>query len=155
MKTCIAIIFVAVAGFAWQHDNADFKKLYLLEGVWIMPTKKGAIGEEWKKIGAGYLQSRGFKVLGKDTIVEERVALKNSNEGIIYTSTVENQNNRQPVSFKLIRSADQTFVFANPQHDYPKRITYHFITKDSLDAWIDDGTDLPEKRSAFHYRRQK
>lgn len=31
-----------------------------------------------------------------------------------------------PVAFKMVSSTNQQFVFENPQHDFPKRIVYHF-----------------------------
>jgi hypothetical protein len=120
-----------------------------------MKTKKGIIGEEWKKINNDYLQNRGYTVRGNDTITTERVALRNTTEGIFYTSTVEDQNNQQPISFKLSSAVNNVFIFENPQHDFPKRITYNLITKDSLRAWIDDGKEIPEKKMLFQYSRQK
>ena len=137
-----------------KKSHAAFDQLYVLEGNWIMKTKKGFIGEEWKKINNDYLQNRGYTIRGNDTITTERVALRNKAEGIFYTSTVEVQNNQQPISFKLSSAVNNLFVFENPQHDFPKRITYNLISKDSLRAWIDDGKEIPEKRMLFQYSRQ-
>lgn len=138
-----------------KHNDKIFDQLYSLEGKWIMKTKKGAIGEEWIKVSNDYLQNRGYMIRGNDTIITERVALRNTKEGIFYTSTVEDQNNKQPTAFRLTSADSNIFVFENPHHDYPKRISYTFINRDSLYAWIDDGKDIPEKKSAFRYGRQK
>lgn len=156
MKPFFILLLIAFLGFvpSPRQDDAVFKKLHLLEGTWIMKTPSGAIGEEWKKTDAAHLHGRGFQVRGKDTVLTEQVELKNIQHTITYTSTVEDQNDRQPVSFKLISAANQQFVFVNPRHDYPKRVTYRFISNDSIHAWIDDGTDRPAKKSAFHYHRQ-
>ena len=137
-----------------QKDNKAFNRLYPLQGKWIMRTGKGFIGEEWIKINDDYLQNRGYMIKGKDTIITERVALTNTKEGIFYTSTVEDQNNKQPIAFRLTAADDNTFVFENQQHDFPKRIVYKLITADSLHAWIDDGTETG-KRQDFYYKRQK
>src|SRR5215210_2150943 len=112
-----------------QPGNKEiFKSLYALEGRWMMKTTKGYIGEEWIKIDSQYLQNRGFIVKGTDTIITERVALRNTKEGIFYTSTVEDQNNKQPTSFKLTAGRNNIFVFENPQHDFPKRIVYELVS---------------------------
>src|SRR6188768_2594407 len=133
---------------AGKQSHAVFDQLYVLEGKWVMKTKKGFIIEEWTKVDKDYLQNRGYAIRDNDTIINERVALKNTPEGIFYTSTVEGQNNKQPIAFRLTSSNNNIFVFENPQHDFPKRISYQFISRDSLYAWIDDGKEIPEKKSS-------
>lgn len=150
--TAIIIAF-SLSAFIISDDNTTFKKLYALTGTWKMNTKRGAVCEEWKKMNKNYLQSKGYMIRGKDTIISERIALTNTKEGIFYTSTVEDQNNKQPIPFKMTGSENNTFVFENPQHDFPKRIVYKLITADSLHAYIDDGTETG-KRQNFYYKRQ-
>lgn len=153
-KILIAFTVVfCLAAFKLTDNKKIFKKLYSLEGTWKMVTKRGAICEEWKKIDKNYLQNRGYMLKGKDTIVTERVALTNTKAGILYTSTVEDQNNKQPIAFKMTKGEDNMFVFENPAHDFPKRIVYRFVTADSLHAFIDDGTDAGKKQN-FYYKRQ-
>lgn len=125
----------------------------MLQGRWVMKTKKGSIGEEWIRVGRNYLQSKGYSVKGTDTTITERVALRNTKDGIFYTSTVEEQNQKLPIPFKLTVVNDNVFVFENPQHDFPKRICYKLVNKDSIHAWIDDGSVNSKKRSNFFYSR--
>ena len=155
---CISLVtWMLICAFVYDQKDQErsFRELYGLEGKWIMKTRRGAIGEEWKKIDDAYLQSRGFFINGSDTVQTETVALKDSKQGIFYTSTVENQNNRQPVSFKLTSSADHVFIFENKEHDFPKRIVYEFVSADSLHAYIDAGIDVPGKRQDFYYKKVK
>jgi len=147
------VITLSLSAFIISDSNKTFKKLYTLEGTWKMNTKRGAVCEEWKRMNKNYLQSKGYMVKGKDTIISERIALTNSKEGIFYTSTVEEQNNKQPIAFKMTGSENNIFVFENPRHDFPKRIVYKLITADSLHAYIDDGTETG-KRQNFYYKRQ-
>jgi hypothetical protein len=155
MKKIVAAIIVTLSfsAFIIIGDNKTFKKLYTLEGTWKMNTKRGAVCEEWKKVNKNYLQNKGYLIKGKDTIISERVALTNTKEGIFYTSTVEDQNNKQPVAFKMTGSENNVFVFENPQHDFPKRIVYKLISTDSIHAYIDDGTNTGKKQN-FYYKRQ-
>jgi hypothetical protein len=138
-----------------HNDTETFRQLYSLEGMWLMKTKKGFIGEEWKKVNKDYLQNRGFMIRGSDTVVTETVALQNKADGIFYTSTVEEQNNKKPVAFKLTSASNNVFVFENAAHDFPKRITYQLVNKDSVYAWIDGGPANEGKRSSFGYNRAK
>ena len=150
-----AMMFVFSASVQRSDNKKVFQQLTGLEGMWIMKTKKGMLGEEWIKVNDKHLQNRGFMIRGADTIVTETVALQHKENNIVYTSTVVDQNKQAPVAFILSSASNNTFVFENPAHDYPKRISYHLVTKDSLYAWIDGGKDQPGKRSAFSYTRVK
>ncbi len=153
-KTFIAIVVIlSLSAYIILDNKKVFKKLYSLEGTWKMNTKRGAICEEWKRIDKNYLQNRGYMIKGKDTLVTERVTLTNTRSGIFYTSTVEDQNNKKPIAFKMTQAEDNKFVFENPEHDFPKRIVYRFVTTDSLHAFVDDGTEAGKKQN-FYYKRQ-
>jgi len=150
-----AIAFTVMAAFINAEQERPFLQLHKLEGKWIMKTKRGTIiGEEWIKVDDSYLQNKGFFIKGADTIITERVSLKETKEGIFYTSTVEDQNNKQPIPFKLTSSVDHTFIFENPEHDFPKRIIYQLISSDSLHAYIDAGADKGGKRQNFYFQKQ-
>jgi len=155
MRKSVIVIIAALglSAFIISGDSKTFKKLYTLEGTWKMNTRRGAVCEEWKKMNKNYLQNKGYMIQGKDTIISERIALTNTKEGVFYTSTVEEQNNKQPVAFKMTGSENNMFVFENPQHDFPKRIVYKLVTADSLHAYIDDGTETG-KRQNFYYKKQ-
>ena len=148
-----AVTALSLSAFMVSDDSKTFKKLYFLAGTWKMQTKRGAVCEEWKRVNKNYLQSKGYMIRGKDTIISERIALTNTKEGVFYTSTVEDQNNKKAIAFKMTGSENNIYVFENPQHDFPKRIVYKLITADSLHAYIDDGTETG-KRQDFYYKRQ-
>lgn len=153
-KILSAAVIICLSSFLLAGKAKVFKKLYTLEGTWKMITKRGDICEEWKKVDNNHLQSKGYMIKGSDTIINERVALTNTAAGIFYTSTVEDQNNKQPVAFKMTSSENNMFVFENPEHDFPKRIVYKLITTDSLHAYIDDGKEDSKKKQNFYYKRQ-
>ena len=158
MKSCplIFVLIILLSAFIQPADNKKiFKQLCTLEGSWIMKTSKGFVGEEWGKVSDKHLQNRGFIIKGVDTIVTETVALQHRENGIFYTSTVNGQNNQQPVSFTLTSANKGVFIFENPTHDYPERITYQLVSRDSLYAWIDGGKDQPENKTSFSYARAR
>ena len=72
---------------------------------------------------------------------------------MFYIPTVENQNNRKPVKFKLVIN-NNSFTAVNNEHDYPKKISYSLYGNDSLHAKIDDGEDVPVKFSNFYFTRK-
>ncbi len=84
------------------------------------------------------LQGGSYKIKGNDAIFLERVSLQYSKDGVFYIPIVE-ENNMEPVSFKLTSNNNNSFVFENPHHDFPKRIVYEIVSSDSLHAYIDGG----------------
>jgi hypothetical protein len=64
------------------------------------------------------------------------VRLEQRKNDLFYIVSVPNQNEEQPVAFKLTSSTIDYLVFENPEHDFPKKITYKLVTKDSLYAEI-------------------
>ena len=152
-KIIIVLTLFACMSAVVKTGNKTFKKLYALEGTWKMTTKRGVIYEEWKKMDNNYLQNRGYMVKANDTLVTERVALTNTPKGIFYISRVEEQNNKQPITFIMTSFENNKFVFENASHDFPKRIVYKLVTADSLHAFIDDGTETG-KRQNFYFKKQ-
>lgn len=153
MKRLVTLLFISFNCSGPAQDHLQWPG-QLIEGTWIMTTKNGAIGETWKKINDTYYQSKGFMVKEKDTIITEQVTLQKTAAGIFYTSTVEDQNHKQPIAFKLTSSNNNTFIFENPVHDFPKRIVYEFTGNDALHAYIDDGA-TGNKRQHFYYKKIK
>ncbi len=147
--------FLLLTSFLIKNKYKTFKKLYALEGTWVTNAKKGVIGETWHKVNRKYMQSQGFFINERDTITTERVALKNSKDAIYYTSTVEDQNDSKPIDFKLTSANKNVFVFENPGHDFPKRIIYDLISKDSLHAYVDAGAGITKGRVDFFYKKVK
>jgi hypothetical protein len=94
-------------------------------------------------------------IKGTDTTINERVALTRTKKDVFYTSTVEDQNDKKPVAFKLTSANGNVFVFENPEHDFPKRIVYHLVSSDSLHAYTDDGMEGTKKIQHFYYSKQK
>ncbi|CAN5768761.1 hypothetical protein BH11BAC3_BH11BAC3_04770 [soil metagenome] len=156
IKFLISVIAIFMfSSFLMFPEKAQdpFRQLNKLEGTWMMKTGKGIIGESWKKINDRTLQCKGFMIKEGDTINTENVQLIKNKEGIFYIPTVTNQNNQQPVTFQLTSSANNEFVFENPQHDFPKRVVYQLISNDSLIAWIDGGNEQAGSRKMFNYKR--
>jgi hypothetical protein len=71
-----------------------------------------------------------------NTLFAEKVRLEQRKNDLFYIVSVPNQNEEQPVAFKLTSSTNDYLVFENPEHDFPKKITYKLVTKDSLYAEI-------------------
>jgi len=153
-KVFIFFVTVFLLSFVEISQQQTFQQLYALTGgTWVMKTKKGFLCERWEKISGNLLRNQSYKVEGADTTLLEHVQLSQERNGINYTSTVANENGGNAVPFKLTESKDGLFIFSNPEHDYPQRIVYHLISKDSLHAWIDGKYNGKQAKQDFYYKR--
>src|SRR5688572_13485346 len=111
-KIIVILFFMssAFAAKAQSYSDKDFKPLYSLQGLWKMETGRGPIYEEWNKKDDKKLTGRSYRIHNSDTIVMEKIELFISGNEIVYSPTVSDQNNQQPVTFKLISNADGRFV---------------------------------------------
>lgn len=135
-----------------QSKQTNF---HWLSGEWLIKDSGNCASEKWsfdeKEVYSG-VSTSGPSV---DSLKPfEVVTIKKNTEGK-FVYQVQSSTNKQepPVDFVINASTDSSFIAENPQHDYPKRIGYNLITKDSIVAFIDNGKDSVDSRMFFHYRK--
>ena len=107
-----------------------------LIGTWENNSDKGNLLEIWKKENDSVYSGQSFYIKAKDTLHFESIQLKQISDSLLYSSSVKGQDNDLALDFKLTSKSQNQFVFENPKNDYPKKIVYKLITKDSLVAII-------------------
>ncbi|HEY6978309.1 MAG TPA: DUF6265 family protein [Chitinophagaceae bacterium] len=135
-----------------QNNKKIFQQLKELQGTWRMETSGSVLYERWNTINDTLMQSTSYQLKQKDTLLLEQVSLQHTRDGIFYIPVVK-ENNMTPIPFKLTSNSNNSFVFENPHHDFPKRIVYEIVSADSLHAYIDDGTNNASKRSDYFFKR--
>jgi Domain of unknown function (DUF6265) len=157
----ISIIFVTAVFIFIQCTNKKkenvktVKQFYWLTGSWMMKEKDGITTEKWVSTNDSLMEGRSDFIKANTTIPFEIIKLFRRSNDFYYEAKAAGQNNEQPVEFKLTSFSDTGFVAENPQHDFPKRITYRLVNKDSIHAFIDGGAAMPDKRADFYYSRNK
>lgn len=140
MKNKIYILFLlAISSFSCEQKTTKYKELEKANwflGKWEYITPFKSFTEEWKKENDSLFLSECFLVKEKDTIYAETIRLELIKNELFYIITITNQNYNKPVTFKLTSSTSDYLVFENPTHDFPKKITYKLVNKDSLYAEI-------------------
>lgn len=134
----IALILIPIISFAQNKDGikAEFERLYWLNGAWNQTniTKPGrALVEQWNKSGDYEMKGQSTTTQNGDTVYVERITLLIKDNTIYYVADVP--QNKQPIYFKLISITGNGFVCENPEHDFPKKISYQF-TGSQLKATI-------------------
>ena len=119
-----ASIVMTYSELSAQQVNEDFKKLDWLEGTWIRTNVKPgrSAHEKWQKISSAEWQGWGINMKGNDTAFVEKLKLVIKDDNIYYVADIV--ENKEPVYFKFTTITDNGFVCENPQHDFPKTISY-------------------------------
>lgn len=153
-NTLLILIFTicAAPSFA-QWTYKDFRKLRNLEGSWEMNTGQGYIQEKWVRVNDSTFEGKNYSINRGVMILEERMKIVLTNEGIFFIATVTYQNKGLPVSFKLISIKDNEFIFENKEHDFPQQVMYHVKGDDALFAFINGNTEKGFKKIDFSFYR--
>lgn len=154
--TTIWLLFAVInVSIAQQplYSGKEFKPLHGLIGSWKMDSQRGTIYEEWQVKGDSQLSGRSYKIKNNDTLVLENIIISLQGDAIFYTPVVQNQNNQQPVPFRLISCNNNKYVFENKEHDFPQRVIYHFVSANDLRARIEGSKNGKEMGSDFIYSR--
>lgn len=124
-----------------------------LAGRWVMTTPDGEVEEAWLPPAAGTLYGVGRTISGGTTRFFEFLAVEPRDGASAPTlAYVARPRGAAPTEFLLVEIAPGRVVFANPAHDFPKRISYESRGADRLHARVDDGTDDGEGED-FDYVR--
>jgi len=125
-----------------------------LIGTWENNMEQGRLSETWEKTNDSTLSGKSYFIRDKDTLNNETIVLTQKGSELLYIPTVNGQNNDQPVVFKMTKSTAKQLVFENQQHDFPKKITYTLVNKDSLVASI-SGTSQGKPASETYPMKRK
>lgn len=132
---------------------AEIKKADWFLGHWENNSKEGNLSEIWTKENDSTFHGETYFVIDKKTVFSESVKLWQKENQLIYEVAVKGQNDEKPVEFTLTSSSDKQLIFENPKHDYPNKITYNQITKDSIVAEISGMKDGKSKSEQFAMKK--
>lgn len=121
-------------------DANQFKALNQfnwLIGNWANHSDEGNFYENWTRVNDSLFAASSCMTISGDTVFSESVSLTGKGEDLFYIVSVPDQNEGQPVSFKLVSGENGEFVFENKTHDFPQRIIYKNPAPDSLHARIE------------------
>ena len=128
-------------------------KMGWLAGKWQNASPEGTVIEEWQKLDDSTMTGKSYFIKGNDTLPAEDISLQQRGADLFYIPTVMDQNGGQPVSFKLTSDVNDRWVFENPDHDFPQKITYIKQPDGSLLAEISGVIEGQEKSQKFPMTR--
>jgi hypothetical protein len=144
-KRCCAVMFVLSSWFA--SAQAAQLELDWLAGAWCRSSGEVSSEEHW-------MRSAGGIMLGMSRTITKR-GMEYEFMRIELTPTTERYvampSNQRETSFERTEVGALSVTFANPSHDFPKRIRY-WREGERLFARIDGGTDSSKSRN-FQWTR--
>ncbi len=102
----------------------------LLQGTWKIENKD--LYEEWETVTGHLLKGKSYKKRGEEIIITEYLMLQNKEGTIIYSARVPDQNEGATIDFRMSNPDDKTWVFENPEHDFPQKIVYKHILENKI-----------------------
>ena len=129
------------------------EQLQWLVGHWTNSTQERQSHEIWTRENDSTLRAHSFTLVDKDTVFAERVTLKQVKDELLFTVIAYNQNDDQPVTFKMISSEGRVFTFENQEHDFPTRISYSNPVQDSIHSWIEGSVEGKPRKVDFYFKR--
>ncbi len=127
-----------------------------LEGSWMMKKNNYRIYEHWHATGDSILIGSSYQVTEQgDSILIENLEIRYLKDTLYYIPTVADQNDGEPVLFKLSHGTKQLATFENPKHDFPNKIEYRFITNKEIKATVSGSYQGNIHSLEFNYKRVK
>lgn len=101
--------------------------LAILTGTWQSTAGDTTIYETWGAPRADLLLGAGQAVCGDRTVGFEFLRIVQREDGLAY---IAQPGGGAPTEFPLVDSGEGLFVFENPAHDHPRRITYRIAAEE-------------------------
>lgn len=144
LSTCSLFV---LEGCNNKSDN-DIKSLKWMLGTWKSPTEEGILYEEWNSLNDSTYIGHAYAISPEgDTTFSENAEIGYMNGLLTYSVTV---NDAETTDFTLVDNQGQA-VFENVNHDFPQRIIYKKLAKDSLFARIEGTVDGEEQFEEYRY----
>jgi hypothetical protein len=141
-----SLLMASTAAVLAAADAADVSKLAWMTGCHVLETPRVKIEEQWMKPEGGLMMGINRTVRRGKAVAHEYLKIDVNKEGaVVYTALIGTKNE---TPFKMTSQGDTEIVFENPDHDFPKRISYK-KTPDGFLARIDGGPKAPEKHQDF------
>ncbi len=117
-------------------EKDKIKQADWLIGTWENKSEDGVLTENWQKVNDSTFSATSYFIKNDDTLHFEKIVLSQHAEMLMYSATVNGQNNDKAIDFGSTTTSENKLVFENPSHDYPQKITYTKGANNTLTAEI-------------------
>lgn len=138
---CLSLL--ALAGLAQEPGEPGLEQLSWMAGSWQSEDGDVFMQELWTEPRGGVMLGLHRDVKAGRPAAWEFLRIEDGPDGLVYMAS---PRGAPATPFELVSLGDRRAVFANPQHDFPKRLVYWIDAEGALHARADagEGTDGPE-----------
>jgi len=114
----------------------NLASLTWLVGHWESENSQLIINESWHRVSDKTFEGAGetFSVKKNKIVSSETLRIVEMSGEIFYLAKVP--SNDSPVAFKLTDCTENTAVFENSQHDFPKKISYQYEQNKGITVFV-------------------
>ncbi|MBE2217432.1 MAG: hypothetical protein IAE90_04455 [Ignavibacteria bacterium] len=149
------LLLISIFVLNTNSGGTGMDKLLWIVDKWISVNDSPGVKsyEEWVKVSDDLYEGSSRTEKDSKVTFSEKLKIENTPDGIFYVADVK--HNTAPVKFKLTDVNDTLAVFENPEHDFPKKITY-CLEEGNLHAWIEGpGKDGSTKKIDFYMTKMR
>ena len=139
---CVLMSVIAAwSGAASASDCGSLVAMQWLLGEWVAEGDMNIWRESWTSISTKTWEGRGNETSKSDPGKQstEELRLVEMGGSVFYLAKVA--HNELPIPFRLVECSDGRLVFANPAHDFPRRLEYERQAAGGLRVRVTDGAD--------------
>lgn len=124
----------------------DLKDVSWLIGNWSSKGKTSTFHESWAAPVKNSMTGKGRELMGAKEVFHEQLRLEKRPSGLVYIAFPQGQKKTE---FRLTKENENTLIFENPTHDFPKMLTYEKRKDGTLSISI--AGDRKQKRMNFNH----
>lgn len=153
MKIGPTLLMLLAPPLAAQSPAASISGVSWLQGCWaLVSPQQRVIEEQWMAPRARTMLGMGRTVRGDSMTAFEVVVIRESGPTLVYEAHPSGQ---APATFTASAVSDSGVVFENPAHDFPQKVGYRRIGRDSLIGFIEGTVRGSRRRIEFPYTRTR
>ena len=142
---------ILTTAFSFSVRAASIEDLAWLTGCWRLQRDNRQITEHWLKPAGNMMLGVSHTVANGVTREYEFMRIVQEENGDLFF--VANPSGQKETRFKLTTSGEHEAVFENPEHDFPKRVSYRLAATDTLVGRIEGTSGGNQKAVDFPLAR--
>jgi len=148
----IVILFIGLLPRQVAAQSPTIATVGWLQGCWVGAWQNRVVDEQWSAPRGRNMIGMARTLRGDSLVEYELVIVRQQDSTLVYEAHPSGQPS---ASFTAHRASDSAVVFENPAHDFPQKVGYRRVGRDSLVAHIEGVMRGQTRRIEFPYTRAR
>ena len=130
--------------------QTSVSRLSWMAGCWRQTTGHRVVDEQWMAPRGSVMLGVSRTVKGASVMEYEFMRIYAVGDTLVYSAKPSGQD---ASDFRAVRQGERDVMFENPAHDFPQRIIYRRVKRDSLIARVEGTRNGQLRGMDFSYSR--